>query len=374
MSLKIGLLSIGEGGSNIGEYAAQKGIEVIAVNSAKVDLDKLKIIPRENRIHLTGWEGAGRDRDVGKEAVLSHSEEIFKVSEERFKNCDLVFVVGSTSGGTGSGGLPVCIEILSSFKNYVGAITILPDTKESPKALMNSLECFSELSQFEQLNSVFIIDNEKANSVFKGCDKDQIYTLSNAQIINNLIEVSELTNETSFVSNFDKNDFLEIINERGCTLISKIEVPTEKIKDSFDITEIIRDSWDSMCFPNVDYGQIVKAAVLGIIPKEVANLVDSRKIFEETGMPYDISESYYLNNKHNNYCVFYSVLSGLSFPNTRLQEIEDEINSIEEDLINKMEASRNQIFQTSSRVSKFKRKKIKEENKLSLSERLSKFK
>lgn len=374
MALKIGFLTIGEGGSNIGEYAAQKGFNVIAVNSAKIDLEKLKVIPRDCRIHLEGWEGAGRNREVGREAVISHAEKILEKANEKFHDCDLVFVVASTAGGTGSGGLPVGIEILSELKANIGAITILPDRSESAKAHMNALECFSELSQYEQLTSTFIIDNEKSNQVFKGHDRTQIYQLSNRQLIDYFFEVCSLTEQSSLISNFDKNDLLEILKERGCTVVSKVTIPTEDLTNSNEITNAIRYSWTGVCSPNIGYGQIVKAGVFGKIPRELTSMIDAKKVFEETGIPYDIVEAYYPNNENANHSIFYTLLSGLSFPMERLQKMEEEVKAVEQELIDKFEASRTQTFKTDSWGSKFKRNISKVEKKSTLSERLAKFK
>lgn len=374
MDLKIGFLTIGEGGSNVGEYAAQKGFKVVAINSAKIDLDKLKAIPRDCRIHLDGWEGAGRNREVGKESILTHAERIFEKSNDVFNDCDLVFIVASTAGGTGSGGLPVCIEILTELEANIGVIAILPDKNESPKAHMNALECFSELSQFEQINSTFIIDNDRANKVFDGNDRTQIYHLSNKQLIDNLAEICGLTSQSSLISNFDKNDLLAILNERGCTVISTITVPTTYLKDPTDIISTIRNSWDDVCSPTIGYGQIVKAGVFGKIPKELTTMIDSKKIFEETGMPYDIVEAYYPNNEHPTHCRFYTILSGLAFPMEKLKQMEQNIQAIEQELMDKVEASRTQTFQTNSWSSKFKRNEKVKEKKESLSERLAKFK
>lgn len=374
MSLKIGFLAIGEGGSNIGEYAAQSGFDVIAINTAKLDLDNLKVIPKENRIHLDGYEGAGRNRDIGKEAVINNVDKVFEKINKKFENCQIVFVVGSTAGGTGSGGLPIGIEILSELKNNVHAITILPDSNESPKAKMNSLECFSELSQHKQLNSTFIIDNDKANAIYQGKDRSQIYQLSNRQIIDNFAEICGLTRETSLVSNFDMNDLFELINERGHTIISKVTVPVSEMRESIDIVNVIRNSWKEVCSPDIGFGQIVKAGVFGKIPAELTSKIDTQKIFEETGMPYDIMEAYYPNTEHQNHCIFYTVLSGLAFPNERLNKMELEIQEIEQQLIERVETSRTQSFKTSNWGSKFKKEKPVQEKQMSLQERLARFK
>lgn len=372
MAIKIGFLCFGEGGSNIGEYAAQKGFSVIAINSAKIDLDKLKIIPNECRFHLTGWEGAGRNREIGKEATITHAEEIFEKVNEKFNDCDIVFVVASAAGGTGSGALPVGIEILSSLKSLVGAIVILPSKDESVKAHMNTLECFSELSQYEQLSSVFIIDNEKASAVFQDSDKSQIYQLSNCQLIDNFYEICNLTSQTSLVSNFDKNDLLEILNERGYTMISKVIVNISEVKDSSFVTAVIKNSWRDTCSPDIGQSQIVKSGIFGKVPNEYTSMINIQSIFDETGIPYDNFVAYYQNDEHLNHCVFYTILSGLSFPMERLQSMEEEVRSIEQDLMDKVEVSRTQVFTTNSWGSKFKRD-TNTEKKLTLSERLSKF-
>lgn len=371
--MNVGFLCIGEGGSNIGEYAAQKGFPVITVNSAQVDLDKLKIIPKDSRIHLSGWEGAGRNREIGKEAMITHSEEIFESSKKKFKDCDIIFVVGSSSGGTGSGGLPVGIEILSGLDCNIGAITILPEINESPKARMNSLECFSELSKFENLSSVVVIDNEKAKEIFDDKDKSKVYQLSNEQFIDNLQEVISLTRQTSYTSNFDKNDFLEVIGERGCTIISKTQVPVSELTNHQLIANSIKDSWSKVCSPDIWKEQILKAAILGKIPREMTSDIDLELIFNSVGTPYEIFEAYYDNSEHSNYCIFYTVLSGLFFPLERLEEIEKTVQDVEQTLINKVEIARSQTFETSNWGSKFKRNNKREENNQTLSERLAKF-
>lgn len=370
--IKFGILSIGEGGSNIGEYAAQRGFSVIAVNTALIDFEKLKSIKPDLRIHLNEWEGAGRNREIGKEAFITYVDIIHEKAKVVFKDCDMVFVAATTSGGTGSGGMPIGIEILSDLEKRVGVITTLPEFNEGPKAHMNSLECFSEISQNEFLGSVFSIDNERSKLIFKEGDKSKIFQFSNRQIIDNLIEVSLLCNQPSYISNFDKNDFLSILEERGSSVITKIQVPVDEIKESSDIVNIFQRSLEQICNPPITSNQIVKAALIGKIPKEMMSIVDSKLVFQTIGTPYDIIEAYYSNKEHQNHCIFYFILSGLSFPFDRLKEIEHGVKNLEQELIDRVENSRSQKFETGNWSLKFKKQEVNV--KPSLSERLSKFK
>ncbi|MNV60495.1 hypothetical protein D3C71_1529590 [compost metagenome] len=238
---------------------------------------------------------------------------------------------------------------------------------------MNALECFSEISQVDYLGSVFSIDNQKLKSVFHENSRSQIYQLANQQIIDNLFEVGNLCFQTSILSNFDKNDFLGMLEERGTSVISKIVVPVEKIIQPLDIANAINESLEQYCGSGVGGGQIVKAAIIGKVPDHVISLVDTKLIFQNIGTPYDIIEAYYSNEEDQNNCTFYAILSGLSFPLERLKKMEQSISSVEQELFEKVEVSRNQKFETNNWTNRF---KVNKEvvNKPSLSERLSKFK
>lgn len=372
--MKIGILSFGEAASQIAEYAMSKGFEVIVANTAKLDLNKLKNIPADAKIHLEGWEGAGRNRNEGREAVLVHAELIAQKVETKFNDCDIVFVAGSCGGGTGSGALPVGIEIVSTIKNYVGVITTLPDINESVRAQMNTLECFSELSQFEQLNSVFVLDNEKLRRLYAEKTKKELHELSNISFIADLYEISRLTLQNSYLSNFDKNDFLDIINERGCTMISKIHVPIDQVKTEEDLANVIQHSWLKSPYPLGENGQVVKAAILARMPEDSINLLNYELIFKDVGMPYDIMEGLYTNEGNENHYTIYTILSGLSFPNERLAQMESVSQQAEQKLVKQIETARTQSFSTNSWTSKFNRQNKKETQKESLKDRLSRFK
>lgn len=372
--MKIGILSFGEAASQIAEFAISRGYEVIVANTAKLDLNKLKNVPTDCKLHLEGWEGAGRNREEGREAALIHAELIAQKVETKFHDCDVVFVAGSCGGGTGSGGLQVGIEIVSTIKNYVGVITTLPDINESVRAQMNTLECFSELSQFEQLGSVFILDNEKLRQNFPDKNKKELHVLSNTEFIDNLNEISRLTTQDSYLSNFDKNDFLDIINERGCTTISKIHIPAEEIKSDADLAKMIQKSWVLSSHPSGEQGQIVKAAILAKMPEKSTKLINHELIFQEIGMPYDIMEGYYYNEGNDNHYTIYTILSGLSFPNERLAQMESLSQQAEQKLMKQIETARTQTFSTNNWTSKFNRDNKKETPKESLKDRLARFK
>jgi cell division GTPase FtsZ len=357
--LKFGMLCLGQGGGNIGEYAYTKNFEVVVANTAKVDLKQLKYIPENDRIHL-GGHGAGRDRQVGVDAFIENAEEIYEKCLNKFEDCDAVFAVGTGGGGTGSGALPAALEMLSSTFKYVGCIIGLPAKNEAPRAQMNTVECFSELSQLNELGSVFIVDNEETKKMNPNTSRRDIYRLTNRRLIDCLNELNQLTDKMSYVDNFDANDLLSIIQERGYTHITKTSYYPTNSENKYNISEKIRKSWEKSYQPKFDLSTVVKGALIGIIPEEISIEVESDLIFKDNGLPYDFKDIYFRPNpnelekkagKSKN--TFYTLLSGLKFPQSRLDQIKNDINKVEDKLVNNYKNSVNQKIKSQSYNSKF---------------------
>lgn len=376
--LQFGLLGLGQFGSNIGEYALTKGFKVVIANTAKVDLMKNAYIKEENKIYL-GGKGAGRNRKIGMEATIDNAEKILDTCKREFQDCDVVFVAASGGGGTGSGGLPIGLEILMNDFEYVCAIIGLPENDESPKSKMNTLECFEQLSSIENLGSVFIVDNQKAKNINPIMPRNRIYEVTNQQLIDYLCEINSLTDKPSYVSNFDASDFISILQERGYTLLSKTENMLLPDDNKFKVAKLIRDSWINNYQSQFTNGQIVKAAILSKISPAISNVVDINVIFQEIGIPYDYNDIYFSQDEHTKSkeeksFTCYSILSGLSFPNERLSELNESIKVVEEKLINNMNNSHSQTFTSDNWTSKFKKeKKQNSDNKTNLLERMKKY-
>ena len=126
--LKFGIIGIGQAGGNIAEYAMTRGFKAIAINTAKIDLNLLKYIPDDSKIYLQGYNGAGRNRDIGKEAFVENVNNIFEVCKNKLSDCDILFIAGSGGGGTGSGALPIAVDVLLEIIDRINIIYILPDS------------------------------------------------------------------------------------------------------------------------------------------------------------------------------------------------------------------------------------------------------
>jgi len=338
----MGMVGLGQAGSNICDYAYTKNFNCVVANTASVDLKLLKYIPEDNRLYLSN-EGAGRNREIGKQTLINNAEKFHNLCSDKLKNCDVVFVNASGGGGTGSGAIPVAIDILSDLFEKINIINILPDKNESPSVQINAYDCFAEISQFEQLGSVLIIDNNEARLKNNNKPKYKVLNIANKKYIDILYEINKLTEQTSYTNNFDKRDFIDILNTRGCLLLSK-SIMNENIS-SEDITSIIQRDWNNNYNPKYDINTTVKSSLLINIKQKLSNKINISKIFNNN-IPYDIKDSFY--NIKDNEITCYTILSGLQFPNNRLNEMKQNISKVEDNLIKRISDSQNQKLKLSN--------------------------
>ncbi len=144
----------------------------LAINTARIDLYGVKNISKEFRILLTDerGKGSGAGKLNEKGAQLAHDKFglITDVINEKIKGfygkTDAVLVIGATSGGTGSGSVPVIVKQMK--KNYgrdmpIYALLVLPfeyEEKNEERAVYNTAICLK--ATYEEADAVFLVDNE----------------------------------------------------------------------------------------------------------------------------------------------------------------------------------------------------------------------
>ena len=126
--LKIGVIGIGNAGSQVALAAAKRGIQVFIMNTSIKDLDD-SVVGKSIKAHQIGdGRGSGKDRDNAMALLKSNGaggiKEIFDnpYFRQTVMPADIVFVTFSTAGGTGSGCLAgVAPRPLCSAEEQTGA-------------------------------------------------------------------------------------------------------------------------------------------------------------------------------------------------------------------------------------------------------------
>ena len=199
-------------------------------------------------------------------------------------------------------------------------ITTLPDPKaDSIQALINSYETLAELEELEEPGTMFILDNSKNNNKMKineifFCHLDALLTLDC----------------NSALGNIDDAEIEQMLRSRGCSIISKLG------KDKSDLQNLLSTFQNNVYAP-LEEDKVIK--YIGLVNAGTGKGIRMEDIYAEVGTPLDTYVQY---ESAFTLCV----LSGLSLPYKKMEEIKDIIDS------NKDTIKRNLTAQNSNRLSK----------------------
>jgi len=200
--MKLVVIGFGQCGCRISDEFArlnsrarsQRGMEIIpgafAVNTDAADLTGLSTIrpDYQHRILIggrrTGGHGVGKINEVGAEVARDDGDKIIDAMRtvERFFESDAFLLVGSSSGGTGSGAVPIMTQILKEryADKPVYNLIILPFEHEESteeRTIYNSATCLK--SVITVADAVFLVDNQR-------------YVRKDFSLKNNLSEINRL--------------------------------------------------------------------------------------------------------------------------------------------------------------------------------------
>lgn len=156
----------------------------VAINSATLDLQTMKNIPRKYWVGMSkergfidgsvqGFEhfvigGYGKNRAKAEEDSLKHESTIKEIILERARiyssseediGIPVAFVIYGLGGGTGSGAGPITAKVLKGMDIPVISVVVLPASHEGGLTAKNAVESLNNLIQYS--DSVILVDNQK---------------------------------------------------------------------------------------------------------------------------------------------------------------------------------------------------------------------
>lgn len=293
---KVSWIGLGQGGSNIVLEAERRyNYNCMYLNTSKEDLASLNGV--KYPIHIPNGIGAAKDR---KAVIKLMSESIDEVVTKinNLVTGDIVFVVFSTGGGTGSGSSSFICKYLSQIGKIVIPVAILPNDKESAKSAENSYNCLAELSQIDGIGGTFLLDNSKVEDKF---------------VINNkfVADIDALLsiNHSSQYGNIDEAEIRTILSCPGISVISRCS------KARSFVPEIIQ-GWYNGIYADIESKT---AMYLGLSTSNKS--IDSNTLIKEFDGVFDtfvgISESTSL-----------AILSGMQWPIKRVERFKNKFESV----------------------------------------------
>lgn len=306
---EVAFLAIGQAGSNIVKQFEDKGYSSFYLNTSLEDLRSID--GAAHTYHLKGADGSNRDRNKAKDILAANIDDVISEIQNKLPE-PIIFVAFSCGGGTGSGLAPFLIDILQSETDKtVCAIAVLPSENESVKSHINSYEACKELADIENMGCTFFIDNEK--------NKDKF--LLNT-IFTGLLDSFLTDDSVSTKGNLDAAEAKELICTAGAAIISKLE------RDKATTSSLI-GTFSNNIFAPLETDRNIK--YVGLINSTYG--IDMDELSKELGTPLDIFQGH-------DAPVTIGILSGLTFPFSRLTSIRDKVKSNQDTISKNLQTSK----------------------------------
>ncbi len=210
--VNIKVIGIGGGGNNAINRMMQaglQGVDFIALNTDRQQLNKVQGVPLQIGERITRGQGCGANPEKGKKAAEESRDDIMRMIQD----ADMVFITAGMGGGTGTGAAPVVANIAKELGILTVGVVTKPFGFEGIKRMRQAEEGIAALR--EKVDSLIVIPNDRLKLV-----TEQKITLLNAfsyaddvlrqavQSISDLIKIPGLVN-------LDFADVTTIMQEAG---------------------------------------------------------------------------------------------------------------------------------------------------------------
>lgn len=331
--LRSGIIGAGNCGNQVAAKACQQlSIDGVALNTSDQDLEKVRGVDHLISFSLGDKKGAGQSRDDAKAALKT---EVQRVLEDKdFKSFvttqDVIYIVSSTGGGTGSGISPLLAHLVRQMTdNPVVLVGVLPTLEEDRGIQVNTLNYLNELYTVLQEPTYMLYDNNRL--INKG--SVNMLTEINASIVRDICILSGYHNIATEYASIDDKDMRRIISASGMITIGSALDINEKDLDNESIEEMIVQDVKTNTHCELDYDGAV--TFTGVVAKLAPRINDQFNMNIPTIRKF-IGEPTITGYKHiaintepaipND--VFF-IASGLSPINDRIRKINERVAEID---------------------------------------------
>lgn len=351
VSLKFGVVGVGQAGSKLTKVFYDLGYDVCAINTAKQDLELLDI-PDEQKFYMNySIGGAGRDLDVGKAAIEEDFESVKEFVDEHIGSSDVSVLCVSGGGGTGAGAASTMVSLLNSFGRPVIVLYVLPGSSDDSQSKHNAIKTLAELADLaskEVINSLVLVDNAKIEVAYPDLSQAAFWKTANNAIVEPLHMFNAVTARPTDYEALDSMDFAKSLLEAGnCVLFGSNKVLREKYEgDETALVEAIVDNLEhGLLASGFDLKEAQTVGVLITARQEVLEKVPYNAIsyiFKYIAESYDSARTYkgvYALPADDDSITMHFIFSGMGLPKDRIESLKNEAKKHMDNLQNKKKLS-----------------------------------
>jgi len=334
--LKVGFIGVGNTGNQIAALCQENlEIPVIAINSSEKDLDT---IPEGIKRFLITDEkgdsqGAGKNRTLAKSYL---KDSIMNLMQDKDMNdfcsgLEVVFICGSTGGGTGSGVTPLLLTALSQV--YVDTLFILigigPVESEALTAQVNTLEYLKELYNNMPNVHYMLYDNDN----FSNMASYKMMEHVNHEVVEDIKVLMGYYNRPTKFDSIDTEDGLRLISAPRRIVVARVEDVKEKDLDQASLEERMIKAIKTNAHMELQRDQKVMAT--GLIINLSEQFLDEfnthiPRVHELIGEPVNEYLHIVINDDRKQPNSIYLIMTGLSPVNDKILKVTERIEEIEE--------------------------------------------
>ena len=310
-----GVIGCGNAGSQVADLAQTEGFDCFIINSSIRDMSTVSFA--QERMAIIGeGRGVGKDRSKSLEYMkMCIKEQVInaKVFKDFMDLKEVVFIVSSTGGGTGSGLAPTLLNLLQHMYPNTKFILvgILPSNNESFDTLENTIAYMQEITKL--INCSFMsYDNSKSSKV-----------TINKEIVNDFKVIRGDYINTALNDAIDENDMAEILNNKGRIVVGRVN----DIENNVPINELLLDSITSNNYATGIDGVSgkVKFGVMSTLTAQLSTKFDDNILAIRKTIGEGILFKNIAKGNDNRIAV---IATGLELPSNRMTEIVDKVNEI----------------------------------------------
>lgn len=331
--LQVGVIGCGNAGNQTVEliHKMYPEIPVLALNCSENDMVTISDdVPKK----LIGdGKGAGKNRSEAKKFLSQKITDL--MSDETFRNTfselEIVFVVSSAGGGTGSGIALLLSKVMkvAFTKTFLIPVGILPAVSEAYSTQGNSLEYLNELYTLMENPTYMLYDNERGTKLSTNRMMEEV----NRQIASDINVLRGAYNISTKYMSIDERDALTLITTPGRIFVASVTDIKEKDLGEITIEDMILDRIKKNYHVPIQMDHVVnRTGVIANLSEPLLSGFDSHlpRVQEVVGSPVEEFEhlSVTPDRKMANHVFF--IMSGLSDVNDRIEEINERIREIEE--------------------------------------------
>lgn len=237
--LKVGVIGCGNAGNQTvsAMNAKYQDIPVLAINCSENDL---ATVEKSILKKVVGdGKGAGKNRAESKKFLAQSISDLVNDSDVKafMKGLDIVFIVSSTGGGTGSGMSLLLTKILTKGFPEVFPIPIgiLPSISEAQSTQSNSLEYLTELYTLLEDPTYMLYDNEKGS----GMPTSKMMEAVNNQIVEDINVLRGYYNVLTKYTSIDEKDAKVLITTPGRLVVASLFNLSDRMLESRGVEDML---------------------------------------------------------------------------------------------------------------------------------------